>query len=377
MLPCVSHTGTLEDARHALQTVLGISLRGNLFEAAFRFDAEPPLRTPADPRLRRAQASSSNDPSLAVDSGGQLALTGEAVLCFVVSHHIFLLLPEVDEAEMSAFREAITQCQTLAAWAARLDLDALPQLVSPRAAFPEPSANTSARLLRALLGVAYQSSGLDACRSIVAQLLFPVVEDLAMRRAWLDAARTPYAAPVPALREYKEEVLRVAALSGAREDVLDIEAHAALLQWEESSGFSFAQFGLLRQAFTLRRAASKLTSNERLEWLGDACLKFLASEAARRAGPHLHPTRLRSAVEDVVRNSNLTQLAESLGLIKCIHRGKSNSQQISKNVLAGCLEALFAALLVDHDDGLATAGDFAERSGLFRPWDSWSNARAG
>ncbi|TET25607.1 MAG: ribonuclease III [Dehalococcoidia bacterium] len=105
-----------------------------------------------------------------------------------------------------------------------------------------------------------------------------------------------------------------------------------------------------------------LTSNERLEFLGDAILGLVVAQKLYQDFPHLSEgemTRLRSAL---VRRDTLAHIAVALDLGSYLYLGKgeeeSGGRQKAAN-LASALEAVMAAVFLDQ--GLAGANDFVLR----------------
>ena len=135
-------------------------------------------------------------------------------------------------------------------------------------------------------------------------------------------------------------------------------------------GVSFREPSLLEQAlvhssYVNENPGSGLTSNERLEFLGDAVLGLIVAEELYRDFPQFSEgemTRLRAAL---VRRDTLARVARAAKISRYLYLGKgeeaSGGREKSNN-LARALEAIIAAVYLDH--GLATAGALILR--LFR-----------
>ena len=135
-------------------------------------------------------------------------------------------------------------------------------------------------------------------------------------------------------------------------------------------GVSFREPSLLEQAlvhssYVNENPGSGLTSNERLEFLGDAVLGLIVAEELYRDFPQFSEgemTRLRAAL---VRRDTLARVARAAKISRYLYLGKgeeaSGGREKSNN-LARALEAIIAAVYLDQ--GLATAGALILR--LFR-----------
>lgn len=113
--------------------------------------------------------------------------------------------------------------------------------------------------------------------------------------------------------------------------------------------FEFEDSSLLQQALTHRSAASR--NNERLEFLGDAVLDFVASDMvfARYAGADEGAlSRLRSSL---VRDTTLADIANSIELGQHLILGggelKSGGHRRA-STLADAVEAIFGAIYLDR-----------------------------
>jgi len=117
---------------------------------------------------------------------------------------------------------------------------------------------------------------------------------------------------------------------------------------KHSLDYEFSEPGLFRQALTHRSAPGQ--SNERLEFLGDAILDFVISEAiyARRPGASEGDlSRLRA---HLVSDASLARLAGELKLGEHLVLGggeKKSGGHRRESILADALEAIFGAAYLD------------------------------
>lgn len=121
---------------------------------------------------------------------------------------------------------------------------------------------------------------------------------------------------------------------------------------------------LLQQALTHRSYVnehddSQAVDNERLEFLGDAIVDFIAGELLYHRFPDVDEgelTRLRSAL---VRTESLARLAEDCRVGEALRMGKGEEQgggRTRLNNLCGAFEALVGALYLDQ--GLDAVREF-------------------
>jgi ribonuclease-3 len=138
---------------------------------------------------------------------------------------------------------------------------------------------------------------------------------------------------------------------------------------EEALGYRFGNRELLERALTHRSwalersaGASTETDNEQLEFLGDAVLGFLASEALVRQHPSAREGRLSKWKAHLVSATHLYECALELGLGKYLLLGKGeerNGGRERKTLLANALEAVIAAIALDG--GIEAARSFVGR----------------
>jgi ribonuclease III len=97
--------------------------------------------------------------------------------------------------------------------------------------------------------------------------------------------------------------------------------------------------------------SAPIADNERLEFLGDAILDFVAARWLYQHFPDLNEGRLTSLRAALVRASTLAQFAESINLPEHMLLGKGESEGGGRhraNILSDAFEALMAALYFDQ-----------------------------
>ena len=112
--------------------------------------------------------------------------------------------------------------------------------------------------------------------------------------------------------------------------------------------YRFSDSGLLRQALTHRSAPG--ASNERLEFLGDAILDIVISEALFHALPDAPEGDLSRMRASLVRDTSLAGIAAELGLGEHLILGSGERKaggHRRRSILADALEALFGAVYLD------------------------------
>ena len=142
---------------------------------------------------------------------------------------------------------------------------------------------------------------------------------------------------------------------------------ADLAELQQSLGVSFSDLSHLEQALVHSSYINEnpgfiLTSNERLEFLGDAVLGLVVAEKLYWDFPRFSEgemTRLRAAL---VRRETLARMAKAIRLGDYLYLGKgeeaSGGRRKPSN-LAGALEAVIAAIFFDQ--GLIATGEFILR----------------
>lgn len=129
---------------------------------------------------------------------------------------------------------------------------------------------------------------------------------------------------------------------------------------DEALQYRFDDSRLLAQALTHRSAAS--LNNERLEFLGDAVLDFVISEAIFRVREEANEGDLSRLRASLVKDTTLAQIAGELGLGEHLILGSGERKtggHRRASILADALEAIFGAVYLDA--GFAAAKEMIER----------------
>jgi len=142
---------------------------------------------------------------------------------------------------------------------------------------------------------------------------------------------------------------------------------ADLAALQQTLGISFNDSSLLERAlvhssYINENPSLAPTSNERLEFLGDAALGLIVAEKLYRDFPDCDEgemTRLRAAL---IRGDTLARMARAIRLGNYLYLGKGEEASGGRNKpanLAGALEAVIAAIFLDQ--GSAITRDFILR----------------
>jgi len=141
---------------------------------------------------------------------------------------------------------------------------------------------------------------------------------------------------------------------------------ADLTALQKTLGISFNEPSLLEQALVHSSYVNEnpaTTSNERLEFLGDAVLGLIIAEELYQRLPQSSEGEMTELRSWLVRGDALSRMARAISLGNYLYLGKgeeaSGGRRKTAN-LAGALEALIAAIFFDR--GLAAARDFIFRS---------------
>jgi ribonuclease-3 len=132
---------------------------------------------------------------------------------------------------------------------------------------------------------------------------------------------------------------------------------------EDVLQYRFRDRRLLELALTHASVArTRIESNERLEFLGDAILGGIICEALYHRFPEDPEGELTRIKSSLVSRNTCARVAEQLGLSEFLILGKGllTHQQIPSSILAGVFESVVAAVYLDG--GHEAVGAFVERA---------------
>jgi ribonuclease-3 len=126
-------------------------------------------------------------------------------------------------------------------------------------------------------------------------------------------------------------------------------------QLEEILGVNFQDRRLLKLALTHRSYIYEtpgvgLSSNERLEFLGDSVLALISADFLYRTFPELTEGELTDVRAVLVRTETLASFAQEINLNKYLLMGKGEQNSGGgKRVLASAFEAILGAIYLDQN----------------------------
>ncbi|MGQ0629078.1 MAG: ribonuclease III [Phycisphaerales bacterium] len=121
---------------------------------------------------------------------------------------------------------------------------------------------------------------------------------------------------------------------------------------QQRLGYVFKDPGLLELALTHASVAdSRVESNERMEFLGDAVLGLIVCERTYQLYPHLLEGEMTKIKSTVVSRASCAVLARQIGLADCLWLGKGMRvhETLPQSLAAAVLEAAIAAIYIDSD----------------------------
>ena len=127
-------------------------------------------------------------PELKRDHNERLEYLGDAVLELAVTEFLYDKYPERSEGELTAFRAALVNAETLSALAAELELNNFLLLSRGEARDSGRARQTIlANTVEAIIGAIYLDAGYQAARQFIAQYLLPRTDEIVAKNLWQDA----------------------------------------------------------------------------------------------------------------------------------------------------------------------------------------------
>ena len=143
----------------------------------------------------------------------------------------------------------------------------------------------------------------------------------------------------------------------------DPSTDSKISQCEEALGYQFRDQALIELALTHASVArTRIESNERLEFLGDAILGAIICEILYHRFPEFPEGELTRIKSSLVSRTTCAVVANQLGLSRFLILGKGllTHQQIPSSILAGVFESVVGA--VHLDGGPVAVQAFVERA---------------
>lgn len=130
----------------------------------------------------------------------------------------------------------------------------------------------------------------------------------------------------------------------------------------EILGYTFKDEAILREALTHASCAdTRIKSNERMEFLGDAILGFVVCEHLYQKFPDLLEGDLTKIKSAVVSRSTCAKISQSIGLEQMLNLGKgmAGRSALPSSVAAAVFESIIAGIYMDG--GIRSARAFILR----------------
>ena len=127
-----------------------------------------------------------------------------------------------------------------------------------------------------------------------------------------------------------------------------------LTQLENQLGITFKNKDLLKQALSHRSYINEsrtISSNERLEFLGDSVLSFLTSDYLYHLYPNFPEGKLTNTRSALVRAKTLAKISSQLNVGSFLFMSKGEEEGGGRNnasLLADALEAILGAIYLDQ-----------------------------
>ncbi|MBX4197992.1 ribonuclease III [Candidatus Parcubacteria bacterium] len=126
--------------------------------------------------------------SAGMEHNERLEFLGDAVLELIVTDYLYKKYPEKPEGELTSYRSALVNSNTLAQAATELGMNEF-LLLSHGEAKDTGRARTYilANTFEAFLGALYMDQGYDATRDFIAKHIFHLIDDIVEKGTWIDA----------------------------------------------------------------------------------------------------------------------------------------------------------------------------------------------
>ena len=123
---------------------------------------------------------------------------------------------------------------------------------------------------------------------------------------------------------------------------------------EKSIGYTFKNKELLKNALTHTSYAfeNHISSNEKLEFLGDSILEFISSKYIYNNFPKLKEGEMTKVRADIVCEKSLYEIAKRHNFSDFLYLGRSElacHQEVRQAIMADSVEALIAAIYFDSN----------------------------
>ncbi|CAH1785630.1 unnamed protein product [Owenia fusiformis] len=277
---------------------------------------------------------------------------GDAVLECIVTVHLYFMFPHLDEGALATFRSAIVQNQHLTVLAKNLQLEKYLLYSHGAELCHDLHLNHAlADCFEAMLCALYLDGGIHVAQKVMAKCLFGREEDAHLHDIWTNPRPDPLQDDEP---------------DGDRHWISSSPVLQNLTELEEVTGLQFKWIRLLARSLSPKYVGYNnltLGHNERMEFLGDSILQFIASLYLFNHFPNHHEGHLSLLRSSLVNNRTQSIVCDELDLTKYRINPTAdiacrNKKSISYKEKADLLEAFIAAMFIDQ--GLDTVVAFCK-----------------
>ncbi len=126
--------------------------------------------------------------TLGIDHNERLEFLGDAVLELVVTHFLYEKFPDKDEGNLTAYRSALVNTNTLSEAATKLGMNAF-LLLSKGEAKDTGRARQFilANTFEAFIGALYLDQGYDAAKEFISKNIFELIDDIVEHKKFIDS----------------------------------------------------------------------------------------------------------------------------------------------------------------------------------------------
>lgn len=118
----------------------------------------------------------------------RLEFLGDAVLELIVTEYLFEKYPDKPEGDLTSYRSALVNANTLSRVAEGLGMNDYLLLSRGEAKDTGRARQVIlANTIEAFIGALYRDRGYEAARAFVSRVLFPLTDEIVTQRIWLDA----------------------------------------------------------------------------------------------------------------------------------------------------------------------------------------------
>ncbi|XP_057289777.1 ribonuclease 3-like isoform X3 [Hydractinia symbiolongicarpus] len=275
-------------------------------------------------------------PKICFQNNERLEFLGDAVLDYLSSVHLFLMLSDKGPGKLSAFRSGLVRKDNLVKIAHKINLKEF-ILIDHRHNTTEKLDTFLADAVEALIGAAYLDGGINVADQLI--LFFFFSDDETLANVWKNLKKHPLQ------EEYPES---------DRHLINESPTLLKCVELESKTGVQFNHIRLLARALTHSAAGldDPLVTGgnyERLEFLGDAIIKYVCSDYLYKRFPNHQEGHLTLLRTSLINAKCLSKAASELHLDNYIvYQSQREAMSVKEKVLCDVFEAFIGAVHVDQ-----------------------------